>query len=877
VNSGLPIDAALPSLRAALETKGAAVLQAAPGAGKSTVVPLALLEQPWARGKRLLMLEPRRLATRAIATRMARGLNERVGETIGYRMRLDTRVSRATRVEVITEGVLTRMLQEDPALEGVAAVIFDEFHERNLQADLGLALALDARDTVAPDLRILVMSATLEASAVARLIGDAPLVSLPTREFALELRYAGRGAPLLPAQHSVPGPRGQLSPEQVIAQLVVRAMREEPGDVLVFLPGAAEIRRVQALLEASRREVEGIGDAVRILPLYGELAGEQQEAALAPVEPGTRKIVLATNIAETGLTVPGVRIVIDSGLMRRARFDPVTGMSRLEMQRISRASAEQRAGRAARTAPGVCYRAWSEGAHGSLAAFTPPEISDADLAPLALELASWGIREAGALRWLDAPPAAMLASARDLLSRLGALERDGRISAHGREVVRLGVHPRLAHMLLRARRLGNLPLAARLAALLSERDLLRADRRGADADIRTRLELLGGGHGGAVDRATLERARRAARDIVQSLQPAGRTDAPRGAAAQSSTSDGDAGLLLSFAYPDRIGLRRPGGEGRYTLANGRGARFAQAQSLARRELIVAVDLDDRERDARILLAAPLEREALLAHFADQLRRRESVHWSTRDQAVVARRTLELDALVLEEKPLNEPPGEASRGAMLEGVRELGIEALPWEQDARNLQSRIEFMRATAESIAGVTPARAGRGGGARSGQWPDVSDATLGATLDAWLSPWLDRVTRREHLARIPLVEALRAHLTPGQQRELEQYAPTHLTLPGGSRVRVDYVGEHAPAVSVRLQELFGLAQTPRLGRTGVAVTLRLLSPAQRPVQVTRDIASFWRGAYAQVRKDLRGRYPKHYWPENPLEAQPTRGVRRRR
>ena len=879
--SGLPIDAALPELRDALATKGAAVLQAAPGAGKSTVVPLALLEEAWARGKRLLMLEPRRLATRAIATRMARGLNERVGETIGYRMRLDTRVSRSTRVEVITEGVLTRLLQEDPALEGVAAVIFDEFHERNLQADLGLALALDARATLAPDLRILVMSATLEASAVARLIGDAPHVSLPTREFALELRYAGRGAPLLPAaRHSAPGPRGQLSAEQVIAQLVVRALREEPGDVLVFLPGAAEIRRLQALLESTRREVGACGDAVRILPLYGDLASEQQDAALAPAEPGTRKIVLATNIAETGLTVPGVRIVVDSGLTRRARFDPVTGMSRLETQRISRASAEQRAGRAARTAPGVCYRAWSEGAHGSLAAFTSPEISDADLAPLALELASWGIREAGTLRWLDTPPAAMLASARDLLSRLGALEGEGRISAHGREMVRLGVHPRLAHMLLRARGLGRLPLAARLAALLSERDLLRADRRGADADIRTRLELLDGEHGGAaVERATLERARRAAQDIVELLRSAGRTHVPPGAAAQRGRSDGDAGLLLSFAYPDRIGLRRPGGEGRYTLANGRGAIFAQAQSLARRELIVAVDLDDRERDARILLAAPLEREALLAHFADHLRRRESVHWSAREQAVVARCTLELDALVLEEKPLSDIPGETSRRAMLEGVRELGVEALPWEQVARNLQSRIEFMRAgggNASDGAREFHTGAESGGGERSIPWPDVSDTTLGATLEDWLSPWLDGVTRREHLARIPLVEALRAQLTPAQQRALEQWAPTHLTLPGGSRVRVDYVGEHAPAVSVRLQEVFGLAETPRLGRAGVPLTLRLLSPAQRPVQVTRDLASFWRGAYAQVRKDLRGRYPKHHWPENPLEAQPTRARVRR-
>jgi ATP-dependent helicase HrpB len=879
VSSGLPIDAALPALRAALDTEGAAVLQAPPGAGKSTVVPLALLREKWARGKRLLMLEPRRLATRAIAARMARGLDESVGETIGYRMRLDTRVSRSTRVEIITEGVLTRLLQDDPSLEGVAAVIFDEFHERNLQADLGLALTLDARATLAPDLRIVAMSATLEASAVARLMGDAPLVSLPTREFALEVRYAGRGAPLLPAsQQGAPSPRSQPSAEQTVAQLVVRALREEPGDLLVFLPGAPEIRRLQALLGTARLVPAAARDAVRILPLYGDLASEQQDAALAPAAPGTRKVVLATNIAETSLTIPGVRIVVDSGLTRRARFDPVTGMSRLETQRISRASADQRAGRAARTAPGVCYRAWSEGANGSLAAFTPPEIVDADLAPLALELASWGIREAGELRWLDAPPPAMLASARDLLRRLGALDDDGRISTHGREMARLGVHPRLAHMLLRARALDSLPLAAQLAALLSERDLLRADRRSADADIRTRLELLSGVHtGAAAERASLERARRAARDIARQLRPAAQAGVAV-TAAPGRASDADAGLLLAFAYPDRIGLRRPGGGGRYTLANGRGASFAQAQSLARRELIVAVDLDDRERDARILLAAPLEREALLAHSAERIRRRESVHWSSRSQCVVARCTLELDALVLEEKPLREIPAEMLRRAMLEGVRELGVEALPWDRDARDLQARIEFVRARPGAGAGVSDTDTGGGvaGGMRGAPWPDVSDDALGATPEVWLTPWLDGVTRREHLSRIPLVEALRAQLTPAQQRQLEQWAPTHLTMPAGLRVRVDYRGEHAPAVSLRLQEVFGLKETPRLGRAGVPVTLQLLSPAQRPVQVTRDLASFWRGAYAQVRKDLRGRYPKHYWPENPLEAQPTRGVRRR-
>jgi ATP-dependent helicase HrpB len=460
------------------------VLEAPPGAGKSTVVPLALLEEPWAQDKRLLMLVPRRLAARAIATRMARTLGESVGGTIGYRMRLETRVSRATRVEVVTEGVLTRVLQDDPALEGVAAVIFDEFHERSLQADLGLALCLDVRAALAPALRMLVMSATLDGTAVARLLGDAPRVSAAGRTFPVETRYAGKGPPPLPAES---GARAGHSPERLIVQLILRALREEHGDVLVFLPGASEIRRVQSLLEGSALA------GVTVLPLYGELAPDAQDAALVPGARGMRKVVLATNIAETSLTIPGVRVVVDSGLMRRARFDPVTGMSRLETQRISRASAEQRQGRAGRTEPGVCYRAWSEGAHTTLAAYTPPAIMDADLTPLALELANWGTREARQLSWLDEPPPPVLAGARDLLQRLGALDAAGSISAHGRAMARLGVHPRLAHMLLRARELQALPLAAQLAALLSERDLLRGKSAVHDADIRTRLEILSGG------------------------------------------------------------------------------------------------------------------------------------------------------------------------------------------------------------------------------------------------------------------------------------------------------------------------------------------------------------------------------------------------
>jgi ATP-dependent helicase HrpB len=850
VRSGLPIDAALPALLDALRAHISAVLEAPPGAGKSTVVPLALLEEPWAHGKRLLLLEPRRVAARAVAARMAQTLGESPGGTIGYRMRLETRVSRATRIEVVTEGVLTRLLQEDPALEGVGAVIFDEFHERSLQADLGLALCLDGRAALSPALRVLVMSATLDGAAVARLLGDAPRVSAAGRMFAVETRYAGKGPPLLPATAGV---RAAHSPERLIAQLALRALREERGDVLVFLPGAREIRRVQALLESAAP-----GD-VAVLPFYGELNSEAQDAALAPAAGGTRKLVLATNIAETSLTIPGVRVVVDSGLMRRARFDPVTGMSRLETQRISRSSAEQRQGRAARTEPGVCYRAWGEGAQAALAASTPPEILDADLTPLALELARWGAREARQLSWLDEPPPAMLASARDLLQRLGALDAAGSISAHGHAMARLGVHPRLAHMLLRAQQLEAVPLAAQLAALLSERDLLRGTGAAHDADVRTRLELVSGTerrHGAA--RAALERVRRAARELERSLARA----APP--AEERTVTGANAGLLLALAYPDRIGRRRLGGEGRYTLTNGRGAAFAEPQSLARQEFIVAVDLDDRERDARILLAAPLERQQLLEHFADRVHRHERIEWSSRDQAVLARRTLELDGLVLEDKPLAAVPAEAACAAMLSGVRELGIGALPWDRETRGLQARIEFVR---EGLAGTAEAAA----------WPAVSDGTLLESLDHWLAPWLGGITRREHLSAVPLGEALRAQLSFAQQRQLAEWAPTHLELPGGARVRVDYLDDSAPLVSVRLQEVFGLAATPLLGRNRVPITFRLLSPAQRPVQVTRDLHSFWRGSYAEVRKELRGRYPKHYWPENPLEAQPSRGVRRPR
>lgn len=852
--SGLPIDEILPRLREVLGSASGVVLQAAPGAGKSTVVPLALLEEPWAAGKRLIMLEPRRLAARAVAQRMAATLDERVGDTVGYRMRLDTQVSKRTRIEVVTEGVLTRMLQSDPSLEGVAAVIFDEFHERSLQADLGLALTLDARDTLAPELKLVVMSATLDGARVAALLGDVPVVTAEGRTFPVETRFVGKSAPLLPDPTA---PRGTSeSSEKAVAQIVLNALEEEHGDVLVFLPGAREIRRVQSILQERVQ-----ASSVLILPLFGDLSAGEQDAALAPTAGGQRKVVLATNIAETSLTIPGVRVVVDSGLVRRSLFDPATGMSRLETQRISRASADQRQGRAGRVEPGVCYRAWSESAQRSLAPFSQPEIAEADLTPLALDLANWGVRDAGDLRWLDPPPAAMLASARDLLAHLGALDDQGRITAHGREMAQLGVHPRLAHMLLRARALGAMATAADLAALLSERDLLRGAPGSRDTDVRSRLDVFRRDSAPAgvgarppdahLDWGAFQRAKKMSRDLLRRLS---------GDRQPPARDDGAVGVLLALAYPDRIGRRRPGADARYTLANGRGAHFADTQSLGRQEFIVAVDLDDRDRDARILLAAPLGKADIEEQFVDRIVRGESVEWSSRDQAVIARRVARFDAVVLDDHPLPEIPADAARAAMLAGVRELGIAALNWTREARELQARMEFARRWAPDAS----------------DWPAVDDESLAASFEQWLAPWLDGVTRKEHLSRVSLTEALRALMSWDQQRTLDEVAPSHLEVPTGSRIRIDYLDESAPVVAVRLQEVFGLEKTPLIGGGRVPVTFKLLSPAQRPVQVTRDLAGFWRGSYADVRKDMRGRYPKHYWPENPLEAEPTRGVRKR-
>jgi ATP-dependent helicase HrpB len=831
------------ALRAALRSHRDAVLQAPPGAGKSTIVPLALLEESWLAGRRILMLEPRRLAARAVAQRMAQTLGERVGETVGYRMRMDSRVGRSTRIEVITEGVLTRMLQSDPALEGVGCVIFDEFHERSLIADLGLALCLDARAQLGAPFRVLVMSATLDGARVATLLDDAPVVNVPGRSFEVDVRHVGRGLPTLPSASE--------SPERSCAQAIRRALDESSGDMLVFLPGAGEIRRVQGLLQDG-----SLPRDVRVLPLYGELAGEVQDAALTPSAGGARKIVLATNIAETSLTIPGVTVVIDSGLVRRSRFDPVTGMSRLELMRISRASADQRAGRAGRTAPGMCYRLWSEGAHATLAAYTPPEILEADLASLALDLANWGIDDATRLRWMDAPPAPMLSQARELLTRLDALDRHGRINDMGRDMARLPLHPRLAHMMGAARAADAVPLAAELAALLSERDLLRRSDR--DPDIRTRLELLRReSRRQGVDDEVLRRITRTAEQL-QRL--AGEMTARL--KASGDRGGGSVGALLAAGFPDRVGQRREGGEGRYLLANGRGARFAGASTLAQSPYIVALELDDKDREARIDLAAPLSREELEHACAAHIETIEDVAWDAKSGSVSAARIRHLDALVLESRPLTNAASERMIAAMLDGVRQLGIEALPWNDDTRTLRERMEFVRRLQRNDLG---------------DWPASDDATLAATLAEWLAPWLEGCTRREHLTRVPLAEALQSRLTHAQRQKLNELAPRDLAVPSGSHIRIDYLDDNAPCIAVRLQEVFGLATTPRIGDGAVPVTFKLLSPAQRPVQITRDLAGFWRSSYVEVRKDMRGRYPRHNWPENPLEAAPSKRSLKRR
>lgn len=832
MNLNLPIESILPAIKTALASASNLVLTAPPGAGKTTRVPLALLAEPWLAGRRILMLEPRRLAARAAARYMAACLGETVGETVGYRVRLETRVSSRTRIEVVTEGVLTRLLQADPALADAGIVIFDEFHERSLQADLGLALCLQAQEVLRPDLRLLVMSATLEAGPVAALLGGAAVLASEGRSFPVETIYRKDKI------------EGRIEP--AVTRAVIEALTRHSGDVLVFLPGEAEIRRVQTTLQEA-----GPGPGVRVTPLYGNLPSSAQDLALLPCPASERKVVLATAIAETSLTVEGVQVVIDSGLMRAPRFSPRTGMTRLETLAVSRAAADQRRGRAGRLGPGVCYRLWTKEEDARLEPSSKPEILEADLAPLALELAAWGSAEPEALRWLDAPPAGAFSQARQLLGQLRALNELGAITPHGQDMAKHGLHPRLAHMILTAIPHGLGSLACELAALLSGRDVFGRTGR-PDADLRLRLEAVRRSSGRERAGRNSGEIEAGQRRVLAEIRYWRRNFAIPAAEQADSNA---CGAVLAMAYPDRIGQRRE--NGRFLLSNGRGAYLASVQPLSQAAWLVAAELDDQGTESRILLAAPIELADLHDYFAGDIREATSIVWDRTAQAVRARLEVRLGALVLKDTQQDRPDPAAVQTALLQGISQEGLAILPWGKTACQYRQRLQFMHYQ-------DPA------------WPDVSDAALEAALTGWLGPYVYGMSKASDLQRLNLTAILENLLTWEQRRELDEAAPARMEVPSGQKIALDYSDPACPVMAVKLQELFGLAETPRLARGKVPLTLHLLSPAQRPVQVTRDLASFWRETYFEVKKDLMGRYPKHYWPEDPWKAMPTHRVRPR-
>ena len=840
----LPIDDVIPALRAALAERHEAVLEAPPGAGKTTRVPLALLNEPWLAGQTILMLEPRRLAARAAAERLASELGEKVGQTVGYRIRLDSKVGPNTRIEVVTEGILTRRLQDDPALEGVGLLIFDEFHERSLDADLALALSLNGRELFRDEqpLKILLMSATLEGERLASLLDDAPILRSQGRMYPVAMRW---GRPFQAGEFIEPR----------LVQTILEALHDETGSLLVFLPGQAEIRRVHQQLA----DALGEQNIVLLCPLHGELDLAAQRAAIDPAPAGQRKVVLATNIAETSLTIDGVRVVIDAGLARVPRFDPGSGMTRLDTQRISRASATQRAGRAGRLEPGVCYRLWSEDQHEQLAAYGSAEILSADLAALALQLGRWGVTP-GQLVWLDQPPAAAYAQAQDLLERLGALQGAGsgecKLTAHGQAMAELPAHPRIAHLLLRGQALGLADMACDVAALLGERDILR----GAGADLHSRLALLGGEQRAArAAQGGVQRARQLARQYrgylrTQAQAPVADPAHPRWL-----------GALLALAYPDRVAQQRRAGGAEYRLANGRAALFAEADSLMKQPWLVIADLGSRQgqREERIYLAADFDPALFDSVLAEQVRTVDQLDWVEREGVLRAERQRKVGELVLSREPLT-GLDEAARSLALVGlVRRKGLELLPWTPELRQWQARVALLRQLDLDAQGQSP-------------WPDVSDAALLAGLEQWLLPYLGKVSRLSHFANLELPSIVHNLLPWPLPQRLDELAPHHLKVPSGSSVRLDY-SEHPPVLAVRLQELFGLADTPRIAGGRQVVKLHLLSPARRPVQVTQDLANFWRSTYAEVKKDLKGRYPKHYWPDDPLVAEATARIKPRK
>ncbi|MGO4344441.1 ATP-dependent helicase HrpB [Paenibacillus sp. MCAF9] len=833
----LPIDQVLPELLLALQSGVNAVLIAEPGAGKTTRVPLALLDQPWLGSKKIIMLEPRRLAARSAAQFMAKSLGEQAGETVGYRVRLDSRVSSQTRIEVVTEGVLTRMLQEDPALEQVGAILFDEFHERHLHGDLGLTLCLQSQQLLRDDLRLVIMSATLDAEPIAELLEGAPIIRSEGRVFPVETQYM---------RARLTGP---IEPH--MARTIMEALRSFDGDVLAFLPGVAEIRRTARWLMES-----GVSSFARVEELHGSLPLEQQDAAVAPCAEGERKVVLATSIAESSLTVEGVKVVVDSGLMRVPRFSPRTGMTRLETLPVSIASADQRRGRAGRLAKGACYRLWTEQEQVYLPKQSTPELLEADLAALALELAIWGIKDPLELNWLTPPPAAAYEQAVALLKELNAIDGYSKPTAAGVKMAQFGLHPRLGSMILQASELGSARLACDAAALLSERDLLPQER---NVDVQLRLDLLyqlSGKDGKLLMGGSSEHPSRGAvrRIIAQadqwerklSAQTAAETASEKKAQHKSPIP---IGILLAFAYPDRIAQRRS--DGRYLLANGRGAVLPELQPLSRSAYLAACELDDTGSESRIRLAAELHLSDIEHYLSGYITAEEVVEWDAAAQAVRARKRLRLGSIVMKESILQKPDEQLVADALISAIQETGFVMLPMSKQAQQLKARMKLM------------AQAGD-------DWPDASDEELLGTLDEWLKPHLFGMKSRADLQKLSMHQLLEGKLSWKQKQELDEQVPTHIVVPSGSRIPIDYSDPESPVLAVRLQELFGLTDTPRLARGRLPVTLHLLSPSQRPVQVTRDLRSFWENTYFEVKKDLKGRYPKHYWPDDPYTAMPT-------
>ncbi len=819
----LPIDDALPRLAAALGANNCAVLVAPPGAGKTTRVPLVLLNEPWAADKKILVLEPRRLAARAAAARMASTLREEVGGAVGLRVRFGSKISSRTRVEVVTEGVFTRLVLEDPSLDGVAAVLFDEFHERSLDADLGLALARDVQQGLRDDLKILVMSATLDGARVAALLGNAPVVDSKGRSFEVETRYLGRD------------PRAPI--ERQVADAVEGALRAEAGSLLVFLPGAAEIRRTERQLR------ERISADVDIVALFGALDAREQDRAIAPAPAGRRKVVLATSIAETSLTIEGVRVVIDSGLARMPRYEPDVGLTRLETVRVSRAAADQRRGRAGRTEPGVCYRLWDEPQTGSLEPFTRPEILSTDLSSFVLDLAQWGVRDPARLSFLDPPPLAALSEAKALLAGLGAIDGEDRITEEGRKLRQLPLPPRLARMVVDAAAESAGPLAAEIAAVLTERGL-----GGDDPDLRHRLEQF-----------RRDRSRRAedARAMVQRWASIVGTS-PDAQRAPSPASGGGEGNLLALAYPDRIARNRGGGGGAFLLANGRGGVIDAASPLAREPFLAVAELTGAAVASRIVLAAPITFAEIEARFAADIEETDQVTFDRSSASLRARRSRRLGAIVLNEQMRQVAPDNDTAKLFAEGVATLGITKLPWSKAQRQLRERVLFLRR------------------AEGDEWPDLSDDALARGAAEWLAPFLTDKTGLSQIGADDLAAALDALVPWNLRKRLDAEAPAHFTAPSGSSVPIDYAAEEGPKLSIRVQELFGLTSHPSIAGGRVPLVIELLSPAHRPVQVTRDLPGFWRGSYADVKNEMKGRYPKHPWPDDPLTAPATRRAKRR-